>query len=475
MVRQKSSLAILLMAALCLTACGGGTEPRTQVVVAPADPTRVAGETQQFTAMVDGTQATGASGVSWSSSNTAVATVDPSTGLATAVAAGTTRIRATVRGASGETDFTVVANTAPLASAGVDLDVDRGATVVLTANGHDAEGQALSYRWTQTAGADVTGGQGFLTGATPSFTAPPGVDVLRFSVVATDASGASSAADEVSVFVLEDRTKAIWVRPTGDNDGGAGTRASPFRTITYALAQAVANGADVYVAVGQYVESVALRDDVSLYGGFAADWSARHSVDQLSNRTIVRGTGTALSGNAVTDLTVDGFHLEAESPTVTGASTYGIRLVGSQRVTISRNAISAAPGRAGATGSIGSSGAIGATGGNAPAEVIPGTGGGNGGGGGRGGTESSAATAGAIGGFGSGGGGQGGAPATTDAGGGQGSPGGTGSTGASGSSGGNLGTFGSGFYLPASGSSGGAGRVGGGRNVTSRQQRRAQN
>src|SRR5690349_19614760 len=110
MARRTSSLAVLLSAVLTLGACGdGGSDPRTVVDVSPATQTRFAGETQQFTATVNGSAPASGTTVAWISSNTAVATVNPTTGLATAVAAGTAKIRATVGNASDDAELTVVA------------------------------------------------------------------------------------------------------------------------------------------------------------------------------------------------------------------------------------------------------------------------------------------------------------------------------------------------------------------------------
>ncbi|MDY7227080.1 myxosortase-dependent M36 family metallopeptidase [Hyalangium rubrum] len=102
-------------------------------------------------------------------------------------------------------------NRAPTASAGADRSVNEGATVTLSGAGTDADGDALTYAWTQTAGPSVT-----LMGAntaSASFTAPD-VDsntVLTFSLKVTDAQGASG----------ED-TVSIAVQPRNDNGGGGG-------------------------------------------------------------------------------------------------------------------------------------------------------------------------------------------------------------------------------------------------------------
>ena len=467
MTRLTHTAATLLAAAL-ISSCGGGggdspvTPRQPTIVVTPATQSRVAGETQQYSATVDGVAPT-AGQVVWSSSNTAVATVNASTGMASAVAAGTTKIRATVGTAFAEGDLTVIANTAPTANAGADRDVSVGATVTLAGTGTDAEGQSLTYRWTQTGGTDVTGGVGYLTGQNPTFTAPGAVGVLRFNLTTSDGTLTSSG-DGVFVYVLEDGTKRIWVRPDG-NDGFDGSRGAPFRTLAKAIGTAVTNGADVYVAEGLYAEQVVLRNGVSLYGGFAADWSARYAVSDPSHQSTVRARHAAVLGSAVTDLTVDGLVLTGETNTaLDGESTYGVLLASAQRVVISHNIITAGAGTSGTDGARPSQMGPAPNGANSVAEVTPGAGGGNGGAGGSGGTESSSARPGALGGTGAGGalGGAGGPPATSNAGGGNGGNGATGVFGTLGAGGEQLGTFGGVGYIPAAGAMGGAGGQGGG-------------
>ena len=83
----------------------------SQIVVTPISPSRPIGQRLQFTATAifsNGTQRNVTGQSMWSSSNTAVATVN-GTGNATAVSAGTTNIQATFQGLSGTSAFTVSA------------------------------------------------------------------------------------------------------------------------------------------------------------------------------------------------------------------------------------------------------------------------------------------------------------------------------------------------------------------------------
>src|SRR5208282_6612972 len=80
--------------------------------VIPANPSVLPGGTQQFTATgtyVGGGTLNITSQVTWSSSSTSVATINSSSGLATAVGAGTSTISATQGSITGTTTFTVPA------------------------------------------------------------------------------------------------------------------------------------------------------------------------------------------------------------------------------------------------------------------------------------------------------------------------------------------------------------------------------
>ena len=105
----------------------GSTASLTSIAVTPANPAILAGASQQFTATgtySDGTIQNLSSQVTWTSSATAVATIN-SSGLATGVSAGTTTITAALAGVSGHTVLTVqatlpaIALTAPVNGAEV--------------------------------------------------------------------------------------------------------------------------------------------------------------------------------------------------------------------------------------------------------------------------------------------------------------------------------------------------------------------
>ena len=91
---------------------GSSTPTLSSIAVTPASPSIVSGVTQQFAATgtySDGSTQNLTSSVTWTSSNTAVATINTS-GLATAVSAGNTTIQAALASITGSTGLTVTAS-----------------------------------------------------------------------------------------------------------------------------------------------------------------------------------------------------------------------------------------------------------------------------------------------------------------------------------------------------------------------------
>ena len=282
-----------------------------------------------------------------------------------------------------------------VANAGADQDRNKGESTTLDGSSSVAPAGAV-YTWTQVSGPDVTGGTGTLSGISPTFTAPSSVSTLEFDLT-IQASGATSATDRVVTFVFEDKTNPIFVSLTG-NDASAGTRAAPMRTISAAIMRAATAVYVMGTGVGAYDESVFLRSDISLYGGYSSTWirSASASVTRIRPTT-----GIPLSGLTPTNLTVDGFYIEAADALTPGTSSYAIVLPMPAGVIISNNTIKAGRGADGAVGPPGTSSAAGSDGspggqgsypgisagsggspGNgAPYLFVPGTGGASGGGG----------------------------------------------------------------------------------------------
>jgi hypothetical protein len=94
--------------------------------------------------------------------------------------------------------ITVVNNPSPIAIAGADQQVRGGASVTLDGSAsNDPQGEAITYRWEQIGGIDVT----FTGGDTPvvQFTAPNDATTITFRLTVTDSNSLSSSDDVVIV------------------------------------------------------------------------------------------------------------------------------------------------------------------------------------------------------------------------------------------------------------------------------------
>ncbi|HEX2716182.1 MAG TPA: Ig-like domain-containing protein [Gemmatimonadaceae bacterium] len=296
----------------------------------------------------------------------AIATFTPGAPLMTGttytvrLTSGITDLDGASLGATYTFSFTTPPNQAPSANAGPSQEVDRGELVQLSGSGTDPEGEALTYKWTQTIGPDVTGGVGYLTGQSPSFTAPSEVSSVRFELRTTDARGATSQGSIVDIGVFEDKAHRIFVSPSG-NDANPGTRAAPVKTINRGVQVAAAEGADVYVTNGLYDETVNLATGVSIYGGYQSGTWLRSAPP-----TFIRGASAlnvGVFGQNVSNLTLDGLDISANEPTVLGGSAYGVFLINAQNITVTRDSIRAGPGQVGTGGQFGFPGAHGQGGG----------------------------------------------------------------------------------------------------------------
>jgi 6-phosphogluconolactonase (cycloisomerase 2 family) len=140
--RRFTFVFIAICVGLVFSGCGGGTSASrlTHLTVAPASASVVAGGTQQFTAtglFGDGSTQDETAAVTWTSSNSAVATV-VSGGVATGVAAGTANITASLFGVTSNAAVLTVTASSTLVSITVTPalpTVNIGATQQFTATG----------------------------------------------------------------------------------------------------------------------------------------------------------------------------------------------------------------------------------------------------------------------------------------------------------------------------------------------------
>jgi trimeric autotransporter adhesin len=146
-VEEKMRLTVAFLLLLIPVSCGGGSSSSsnllTYISVTPADPSVPAGATKQFSAAginSDGSNHDLAGNVTWSSSDPAVATIN-SSGLATALATGTTAITATSGNISGSTTLKVYSATLSFISVTMpDASIPAGISQQAVATGTYSDG-----------------------------------------------------------------------------------------------------------------------------------------------------------------------------------------------------------------------------------------------------------------------------------------------------------------------------------------------
>ncbi|HEX5871637.1 MAG TPA: Ig-like domain-containing protein, partial [Longimicrobium sp.] len=308
-----------------------------QVIVSPDSASIAVGATQQFTATVldlHGNPLVCA--VTWSSDNTAVATVDAN-GLATGVAPGSATISATCQAASGSATLTVFnPNTPPVAQPDTfeaigNVTVPVAAPGVL-ANDTDGEGdalQAVAETIPTTGGGTVTmnadGSFTYLSAA--GFT---GEDSFTYTV--TD--GQDSATASVTVT----SAYRVWYVDNAAAGPGDGRDASPFNTLAGAEGASTA-GETIFVRTGTapYDGGITLKTGQSLTGqGVPANVTAT-----LNGQTVVllaagaAPTITSASGATIqlaTNNVVQGVDVTSAAGAGIAGSGFGTLTVGSTSV-----------------------------------------------------------------------------------------------------------------------------------------------
>lgn len=163
---RSALLAMSLICIFLLAACGSSTPVLRYITISPSNSTIPTGTTQQFTATgyySNGSITPGIT-VSWSSSNTAVATINGTTGVAAGVATGTTTITATALGITSGTTTLTVAGLSSIAvtpatttiSIGATQQYDAVATYTTSSGTSGTEDVTAQATWTSSSTAVAT-------------------------------------------------------------------------------------------------------------------------------------------------------------------------------------------------------------------------------------------------------------------------------------------------------------------------------
>lgn len=274
---MRSVLAVLL---LLLTACGGGggggnvtpAATLTSIAATPANPSTPAGVPTQFKAVgtySDGTSKDITSTVTWSSATPSVATVVAGSGLAIAVAAGSSAITANSGSASGNTTLTV--NAAVLQSIAVtpanpSLAVPQGTQFTATGTYSDGTSHDITLAVTWSSGSPSVAGIVATSGAATAIAAGAsiitaklgsisGITTLTVTPAVLLTIGVTPANPSISV------PQSIQLTATGHYSDGTNRDISSFVTWTSGtggVASITSNGVAAALAPGATLITAAL-------------------------------------------------------------------------------------------------------------------------------------------------------------------------------------------------------------------------
>lgn len=248
-------------------------------------------------------------------------------------------------------------NLVPVAAAGTDQLVSRNYNVLLDGgDSSDADGDTLTFIWTQTSGSDV----GSLSGETPTFVAPADVGTLIFELVVNDGVD-DSTADTLVIHVLENVNVAYFVDgDNGSDDTGNGAMETPYASIAKALCEVTQEQQDIYVMTrasdAVYDETadpcpgtgaeprntdqiLTIPTGTSLYGGYDASWMR----DVINNHAAVTTLHHGFIFTAVnTNAWFSGFNVAADdSPDPTSSAYVLSALGGTAGISIHDNELTA--------------------------------------------------------------------------------------------------------------------------------------
>jgi len=309
------------------------------IAVTPVGLTLGIGINQQYVATAtysDGSSADLTNGVTWSSSDTTMATID-SSGLATTVAAGQVTITATAGALSDQSTLTIVA--AHLTSISVTpsvVSIGAGTTQLFTATGSFDDGSTqllLNVTWSSSSNSATMNSSGLATGVSPgtaTITATSGSVSGTASLTVTGASLVSIAVTPANSTMAPDTTKQFTATGTFSDSSTQDvsavvvwTSSSPAHaTITsQGLATGLTAGATTITATyGSISGSTGLTvSNVSLVSITVSPANPRINAGTLIKFT---ATGTFSDGSVATNLS--GVSWKSQHPNIASVRATGI-------------------------------------------------------------------------------------------------------------------------------------------------------
>ena len=289
-----------------------GGRQAASLVISPQSPSVSLGKQSQLTAKVLDQMGLEMSGqaVSWSSANSAVAQVS-SSGLVTAISAGSTSISATSSGLSASVTLAVVS--APVASVQVspaNVSLTVGGSVTLNATAFDADGNLLTGRsasWSSqnptVASVNSTGGVSAVGAGSTSVTAT--IEGKSSSVTVNVGSAPAAPVSSVTVTVdnpalsVGQQTQAVAILK--DAQGNVLTRAVTWSSLDEAVAKVNSSGL-ITAYAGGTVAIIAQSEGVSGSASLTVNTPSPAAVAQVLLEVPTRDLVTGQSIQSVVTL-----------------------------------------------------------------------------------------------------------------------------------------------------------------------------
>ena len=146
----------------------------------------------------------------------------------------------------------------------------------------------------------------------------------------------------------------LYVATTGSNSN-VGSKSAPLLTISAAVAKtgSLSGVLKLHVAEGNYSGGVAVVDNLTISGGYAADWT------QTGTATTIFGVVQSVLADGDTGVSIDHVTLVPITPGGSGQSVYGLRAINGSSVALANVTITTPNATAGVVGSAGGAGTSG--------------------------------------------------------------------------------------------------------------------
>jgi hypothetical protein len=256
--------------------------------------------------------------------------------------------------------YRVQSNAAPVGAitGEQEVSVDFFQQVVFDASAStDADGDSLAFRWEHDSLPTQFGPQLVLA-------APLAEGITEWRLYANDGCQDSEAL-YLTVEYENPLPNGFCVSDFGD-DWNPGTWDAPLASLEEALSRCTEEMHNIYLAHGLYIGQFTLTSNAHIYGGYSLDFHERDINTFFSEfRTGSIGTGTAMIGQSLENIVLDGLWMDIHAPVgaAPGTSVYGVLLTNCQSVTIRDCVILIHPAPGGSQGAPGASGAFGGGGG----------------------------------------------------------------------------------------------------------------